>query len=55
MLKGVTIEVKEIIESLKYNKDGKFQKESVLEARKKQKEVTEELLNELEKVANNIS
>ena len=49
------MEVKGIIENLKYNKDGKFQKESVLEAKKKQKEVTEELLNELEKVANNIS
>ena len=48
------MEVKEIIENLKYNKEGKFQKESVLEARKKQKETTEELLNELEKVANNI-
>ena len=48
------MEVKEIIEDLKYNKEGKFQKESVLEARKKQKETTEELLNELEKVANNI-
>lgn len=32
------MEVKEIIENLKYNKEGKFQKESVLEARKKQKE-----------------
>ena len=48
------MEIKEIIENLKYNKDGKFQKESVLEAKKKQKEITEELLNELEKVANNI-
>ena len=48
------MEVKEIIENLKYNKDGKFQKGSVLEAKKKQKEVTEELLNELEKVVNNI-
>ena len=48
------MEVKEIIENLKYNKEGKFQKESVLEARKKQKETTEELLNELEKIANNI-
>lgn len=49
------MEVKEIIENLRYNKDGKFQKESVLEAKKKIKEVTKELLKELEKVANNIN
>lgn len=48
------MEVKEIIENLKYNKDGKFQEESILEARKRKKEVTEELLIELDKVANNI-
>ena len=48
------MEVKEIIEKLKYNKDGKFQKEAILEARKKKEEVTEVLLNELEEVANNI-
>lgn len=48
------MEVKEIIENLKYNKDGKFQKESILEARKRKVEITEELLKELEKVANNV-
>ena len=48
------MEVKEIIENLKYNKDGKFQKETILEARTKKAEVTEELLIELEKVANNV-
>lgn len=48
------MEIKEIIESLKYNKEGKFQKESILEARKKQKEVTEELLKELNKIEDNI-
>lgn len=48
------MEVKEIIEKLKYNNDGKFQEETVLEARKKKEEVTEVLLMELEKVANNI-
>ena len=48
------MEVKEIVESLRYNKDGKFQKEAIIEARKKQKEITEELLVELDKVANNV-
>lgn len=47
------MKVKDIIESFKYNK-GKFEENSIIEARKKQKEVTEELLIELEKVANNI-
>lgn len=48
------MEVKEIIESLKYNNDGKFQKESILEARNHKEDVTENLLIELDKVANNI-
>lgn len=48
------MEVKEIVENLKYNRDGIFQEESILEARKKKEEVTEELLLELEKVANDI-
>ena len=48
------MEVEEIIENLKYNKDGKFQKESIIEARKKKEEVTEALLTELDKVANNV-
>ena len=48
------MEVKEIIENLKYNNENRFQKESILEARKNKEEVTRELLKELEKVANNI-
>ncbi len=48
------MEVKEIIRNLEYNNEGKFQKGSILEARKQQKEVTEELLKELSKVADNI-
>lgn len=48
------MEVKEIIESLKYNNDGKLQKESILEARNHKEDVTENLLIELDKVANNI-
>ena len=48
------MEVKEIVENLKYNRDGTFQEESILEARKKKEEVTEELLLELEEVANDI-
>lgn len=48
------MEVKEIIENLKYNNNRKFQKEAILEARKKKEEVTEILLTELDKVANNI-
>jgi len=48
------MEVKEIIESLKYNNDGKFQKEIILEARNHKEDVTENLLIELDKVANNI-
>lgn len=48
------MEVKEIVENLKNNKDGKFQKESILEARKQKAEVTEVLLKGLEDIANNI-
>lgn len=39
------MEVKEIIEKLKYNNDGKFQEETVLEAARKKKEHFLLLLN----------
>lgn len=56
IFKGVRVimEIREIIENLRYNTEHIFQKESVIEARKNKKEITEELLKELEKIADNI-
>lgn len=48
------MEIKEIMENLKNYNNGKFPKESILEAKKYKKEITEELLKELEEVSNNI-
>ena len=49
------MDINKIIENLEYNKDGKFQKDTILEARKNKEEVTNRLLEELEKINNNIS
>ena len=47
------MEVKEIIDNIRFN-NGKYEKQSVIEARQHKEEITEELLKELNKVASNI-